>query len=363
MRTRLHAPAQTAMKGDVHITKSWNTKLQLLNLVCPIALLCSINPASAGSADHYTPGVMNIRDFFVPAPGLYSIVYNYFYTSDQLNDANGNEINSITIRPGPGPGLTLKVSPSVDIYSLCPTLIWVSPWQLGGVKYGAYIAPTFATSNIAVEISALNSRGLNATSSFGVGDLFVEPVWLGYTLKHWDFSLGYGFYAPVGRYNTVSFTLPRLGTRTTTASDNIGLGFWTHQIQGAAAWYPWADQRMAVMAALTYQINSSQEGIDMTPGQHLTLNWGISQYLPLTKDEKLLLEVGPAGYDDWQVTDDSGSAARNPTVHQEVHAAGGQIGITYVPWNAALNFHAFDEYSAIARLQGIAYGVSFAVKF
>ena len=48
---------------------------------------------------------------------------------------------------------------------------------------------------------------------------------------------------------------------------------------------------------------------------------------------------------------------------QQVHGAGGQIGLTYVPWDAALNFHAFAEYSAIARLQGIAYGASVALKF
>jgi len=28
------------------------------------------------------------------------------------------------------------------------------------------------------------------------------------------------------------------------------------------------------------------------PGQHLTLNWGISEYLPLSKDQTLLLEIG-----------------------------------------------------------------------
>lgn len=333
-------------------------------LIVPLSRFGMLNSAHAASASHYTPGVLNIRDFFVPAPGLYGIVYNYFYTSDQFNDANGNAVNSITIRPAPGSSLTLKPSVNLDLYALSPTLIWVAPCDLGGLKYSAYIAPTFANSSIDAEISSLTDRGVNAsTSTFGVGDLFVQPIWLGYTLKHWDFALGYGFYAPVGRYNTLTTRLPIVGPVTTTSSDNIGLGFWTHQIQGAMACYPWTDQRMAVMGALTYQINSSKEGIDVTPGQHLTLNWGISQYLPLSNDEKLLLEVGPAGYDDWQITDDSGSAARNPTVHQEVHALGGQVGLTYVPWNAALNFHAFYEYAATARVEGAAFDLSLAVKF
>ena len=99
----------------------------------------------------------------------------------------------------------------------------------------------------------MHDRGFNAgTSTFGVGDLFVQPVWLGYSPTNWDFSLAYGFYAPVGRYSTTTADVPVVGPVTTTSPDNLGLGFWTQQVQGAVAWYPWADKRMAVMAAGTW---------------------------------------------------------------------------------------------------------------
>jgi hypothetical protein len=226
----------------------------------------------------------------------------------------------------------------VNVYALSPTLIWVSPWNFAGVKYGAYIAPSFANANPSAAISSEFGSGRNAsTSQFNVGDLFVEPVWLGLTRSNWDFALGYGFYAPVGAYNTQTITLPVVGPITAASPNNIGLGFWTHQFQGAAYWYPWSDRRMAVMSALTYEINQKNQDFDVTPGQTITLNWGISQYLPLTKDQKLLLEVGPKGYDSWQVSHDTGSAASNPSVLDQVHAVGCQAGLTYVPWNAALN--------------------------
>ena len=54
-----------------------------------------------------------------------------------------------------------------------------------------------------------------------------------------------------------------------------------------------------------------KRGFDLTSGQHLTWNWGIGQFLPLKKDQSVLLEAGPAGYINYQVTDDSGGAARN----------------------------------------------------
>jgi hypothetical protein len=213
--------------------------------------------------------------------------------------------------------------------------VWVSDWKFLGAKYAAYLAPSFASSSVGASLSAASGSGRSGgvSSEFGVGDLFVQPLWLGWSRTNWDFALGYGFYAPVGRYNTETVTLPIggppvVGPLTVEAADNIGLGFWTHQIQGAVSWYPWANRATAVSAASTYEINQQKEDFDMTPGQVLTLNWGISQFLPLKKDQTLLLEVGPAGYGSWQITDDSGSDAKNLSVHDEVHAVGGQLGLT-----------------------------------
>jgi hypothetical protein len=332
-------------------------------LTLAVFVAAATNSARAGSVDHYNPGVFNIRDYFLPAEaGVYGGVYNYYYTSDRFNDASGHQVNSVNISPGPGPGVTVNINPSIDQYALIPLLAWAAPWDLCGIKYAAYIAPTFGNSSLDAEISSLHDRGVNAsTSTFGVGDLYVQPVWLGFNPTNWDFSLAYGFYAPVGRYNVSTFDVPLVGPVTTTSPSNLGLGFWTQQVQGAIAWYPWADKRMAVMAAGTWQINTKKRDLDITPGQHLTLNWGISEYLPLTKDQKLLLEVGPAGYDDWQITDDSGSAASSS--REQVHGVGGQVGLSSVPWNAALNFHAYYEYSAVSRLQGAAYQLSFVIKF
>jgi hypothetical protein len=124
-----------------------------LCLLLPLLFLEAISAARAASSAHYTPGSMDIRDLFLGAPGWYVAVYNYYYTSDQFNDANGNAVNSATIKPGPGPGLTINVRPSVDIYTLSPTLTWIAPWKLEGVKFGAYINPSFSNSSLGAQIS------------------------------------------------------------------------------------------------------------------------------------------------------------------------------------------------------------------
>ena len=230
------------------------------------------------------------------------------------------------------------------------------------LKYGALITPSFLNANLDAALSTTTGRGRKASGgTFGVGDLFVQPVWLGKTTPHWDFALAYGFYAPVGTYNTETVTLPRIGPVTTESSDNLGYGFWTHQFQGALAWYPMINKATAIVAALTYETNSEKEDFDLTPGDNLTLNWGFSQFLPLKQDMSLLLEFGPAGYDTWQITDDSGSAANN--TRDQVHAVGGQLGVTYAPWMVSLNFHGFYEYVAQDRFQGESFGVNVGMKF
>lgn len=314
---------------------------------------------------HFAPALPNIRDFAVPEPGFYGALLNYWYSADRLNNSGGNKVSSLTISPGPGPGLTLTPDIQVDLYAVSPMFIWVSDYKLFGAKYAAYISPSFATSTVSASLATARGRGtsVSGSSDFGLGDMFVQPLWLGWATKHFDFAFGYGFYAPIGRYDTETVTLPIVGSFQTEAADNLGYGFWTNQFQTAATWYPWEDKRMAVAVALTYEIHGKKKDFDYTLGDNLSFNWGISQYLPLTSDQKLLLEIGPTGYSSWQVSDDKGSHARNSGIHDSVHAVGGQLGLTYVPWMLSINFRGMYEYAARDRFQGDSFGLNIGKKF
>jgi len=336
--------------------------VKTIRLALVAAAVTLVSSSHAGEIGHFNGGVMNIRDYVMPDPGVYTAIYNYFYTTGQLNDSNGDEINSVTIKPGPGPGVERGINVDINMYALAPTLIWVTDLKWLGLKYGALISPTFVNANLNAEIEALRGRGGSVSAGgFGVGDLYVQPVWLGKSVSHFDFAFAYGFYAPVGRYNTETVTLPVVGAATVENANNLGYGFWTNQFQGAIAWYPMTNKATAVVTALTYETNTKKDDFDLTPGDNLTLNWGISQFLPLKKDMSLLAEIGPAGYDTWQITHDSGSAAS--TTLDQVHTVGGQLGLTYVPWVLSVNVHGFYEYLAKDRFQGGSFGISVAKKF
>jgi hypothetical protein len=319
--------------------------------------------ARASETGHFSPGLPNIRDFVAPEPGFYGIMYNYAYTSDQLNDRNGDKISDVIIG-NPPLSTTISVSVDLDVYVCAPGFIWVSDWKILGAKLAAYALLPFANTSIGASLTTETGTGRSAEESqFSISDCFVQPLWLGWTRAHSDVALGYGFYAPVGKYNTETVTIPVVGEITTEATDNIGLGFWTHQFQGAGSWYPWEDKRMAVAAALTWEVHGKKKDFDLTPGQNLALNWGVSEYLPLKKDQSVLLEIGPAGYNSWQITDDRGDDARNASVHDGVHGVGLQVGSVYVPWRLALNFRYIYEYAATDRFKGQSFGLNLAVGF
>jgi len=315
--------------------------------------------AGAGEIGHYAPAGLSIRDFAMPAPGLWLAVYNLGYRSNRIDDRNGDAVRSISVGPA-----TIDLAVDLDLYASAPTLIWVSDFRVLGARYGAYVEPQLTNSSLGAALSTATGSGRSVNESqFGMGDLFVQPLWLGWEKARWSVAVGYGFYAPVGRYRTETLTLPVVGPIEVEGSDNIGLGFWTHQVQGAVTFYPWEHRGTAAVAALTWEAHGRKSGFDLTPGQDLSLNWGVSQYLPLRKDKKTLLEVGLTGYSTWQVTDDEGSAARHPEVRDRAHAVGAQLGVTYVPWKAAVNLHYLREYATVDRFRGSFLGLNVAFGF
>jgi hypothetical protein len=329
-----------------------------------LGLMIVISATAYAQSDHYVPSAFNIRDFALPGPGFYGGIYNIGYETSDLKDANGNQINSVTLT-GPGGRLstTVNLDVNVHLYALAPLVMWVPQKKILGAKYGFMLNPTFANTSLNGLLSRAEGAGQSVTAGqFNIGDTYVAPLWLDWTGKHYDAVAIYGFYIPTGNYHVATLNVPVVGPVRVPSPNNVGLGFWENQTQGAFYLYPWADKRMAVENALTWEADRNKRGFDLTNGQLLTWNWGVSEYLPLKKDQSLLAEVGAAGYGNFQVSDDTGTDARNPGVHDKVYAAGIQVGVTIPKRMIAINFHWFHEFSAVDRFQGTALGLSFVAR-
>jgi hypothetical protein len=330
-----------------------------------VLVLAAITAVGAyAQSDHYLPGIYNIRDLALPEPGFYGALYNYGYLTDDLKDTNGNKVNSVTVT-GPGGRLsaTLNVKVNVDLYAVAPAVIWVPKTRILDAKYALEVAPSWANASLGAQLSRTEGAGVNAgRGQFNIGDTYIVPLWLDWTGKKYDIGFNYGFYIPTGKYTINTLNVPIVGPVRVASPDNIGLGFWENQTQFIDYYYPWEDRRMAIENVLTWEIDQHTRGFDLTQGQYVTWNWGVSQFLPLKKDKSLLAEIGPAGYANFQVSDNTGTDARNPGEHERAWAAGVQIGVTAPKRPIVFNFHWFHEFAVVNRFEGTVLGLSLVAR-
>jgi hypothetical protein len=317
---------------------SWTKMLR--RTFAAFALLAAARSVVAAEVGHYLPGVFNIRDWAAPPKkGLYYVQYNVLYRSTDLKDGNGTSISNINIGNTP-----LNIDPKVNIFLFVPTVVWNTGFTVLGADFVMLAAPTFGTTSIGGFLNGLYKSREFGRKQWGVGDLFVQPVRLGWHGTHYDISGGYAFWAPVGTY-------------TAGAPDNIGLGFWSNQVMATGIYYPKADKSSALMLTGIYEFNSKQSGIDDTPGSHFGLEYGFSQYLSTR------FEVGIAGFYLKQVTDDKGADARTPTVHNRTNGVGPEATLWLVPNKFSVIGRVIWDYGVRARFNGTTANITLAYVF
>lgn len=270
-------------------------------LAAGVVLLPAVLQAQPSA--HYVPGVEGVKGSSLPPPGVYLRDYNVFYTSDRLNDSQGDKISG--------------VNPGAVVYANVPRLLWITELQLFGGNIGVdALLPLKYT-----ELSGPDS-------TFGVGDVFAEVTWSKH-LKKFDFALGYGIWAPTGDANYPT---------------DAGSGFWTHMITAGATWYVDAQKKWAISALNRYEISTENDDAGYTPGQAYTVEWGVSRALSPAVD------LGLIGYYQQQVTDDSNR--HNNGNHDMVVAVGPEISVFYPKYTLGWSLRYAYEVIAEDRLQG-----------
>lgn len=292
--------------------------------------------AYAMEQGHYVPGGTSLRDFIMPDKGFYFEQFNSFYYSDSFAGQDGKKIkglgsdaifNYLGYNADVGGGGDFEIRGFQ--YSTSPTLALVADLPAGGLKCGAAIAPAFGYVNGKIRIGDSEFE----QSDSGLGDLYVQPVWLGWSSEHCDIMAGYGLYAPTGRYNN-----DRLA--------NMGMGFWSHDLILTVAAYADKDRRTAVIVNTTYEFNAEKPSTKVRPGDALCLEYGVSQML--TKS----LEAGVAGYSLFQTTSDSGAGVDYTDVLDFTNAVGCEMSYSMFNDRLSISARYMYEYAVRERLQG-----------
>lgn len=319
-----------------------------LAATCLWGMLTTAGPARAFELSHYAPGIPNIHDYFLPPPEAGEIIYaqyNVYYHSDTIRDLEGDEVDSVTLTGPTGIPRTIDLNVDIDQFWLVPTFVWAPNWNVLGGRYGAYIAIPVGNPSVEANVESERGRGRSAgTEVWDIGDIFVQPLWLMWTLPREgrrpmiDLVAAYGFDAPTGRYHAH-------------AADNVGWGFWEHQIQLPLRVSFDEKHTSTFVLANTFEVGHNKKGVDVVPGAHYTLNWGFTQ-----RFFDHWLEAGAVGYDTFQISNDSGDDA-DPTGQDQLHGAGVQLGVPKL----GLSFKYYREFGAVDRVEGDFYTLTFVV--
>jgi hypothetical protein len=310
-----------------------------------VLALGGTTPVRAFELSHYFPALMHVDDFFLPPPEAGQLVYaqyNAYYGTDTFRNHNGDKVDSITVTGPLGRPISVHVSADINNFYLAPSVVWAPHWSILGARYGGFIALPIGNPSLEADLNTVLGRGKSANEGeWGVGDVYVQPLWLMWSFPRFDVEAAYGFDAPSGKYSNGS-------------PDNVGLGFWEHQLQSGIRYHFDAEKTLSAVLAGTFEIGQEKEDVDITPGSHFTLNWGVRKNF---LDN--WAQFGVLGYDTWQTTDDTGSAAPPPSqrFHDEVHAAGFQLGIP--KYGLAIKY--MHEFAARDRFEGQIVTVFFAL--
>lgn len=179
----------------------------------------------------------------------------------------------------------------------------------------------------------INAAGVK-DNDFGLGDIDFSPLSIAWHRDRYDLAVGLDFFAPTGQYNKLNPASP-------------GKDFWTTMFTGGATYYFNEEKTWSAAILARYETHSNKGHSDIKPGDNFHFEWGIGKAIDET------LEVGLAGYSQWQVTDDSGSDVTwSKSIHDQVHAIGPEVNLAIPSKSMFLTFRYLWEFHAVDSPEG-----------
>jgi hypothetical protein len=196
-------------------------------------------------------------------------------------------------------------------------------------------------------VGSQRSRSSSVTKG-SIGDIYIEPVDLGWHFTHLDALATGGFLAPVGPYNA-------------DARVNIGYGHWTGLLGLGGVLYPDREHTWSLSIFSHYEMYASQDGRPYTLGDEVPFEWAAGKAFTLPSDIFKELTIGAVGYAQWQTTDNqiNVSATRpveSTVIHRleeaksQIYAAGPAVQVLTKYGLFALRY--YDEFGASATPSG-----------
>ena len=244
-------------------------------------------------------GTLGLRAGSQPESGIYLADRFLLYRADQVVDRNGQ-----------------RIPVDVDLAVVANGIGLAGTYQLPWLS-------TYVNAAVGMPIAHLTletDRPETNVDKYGLGDLYVQPIKLGWKLNWLDLVTGYAFYAPTADFEP--------GGR-----GGVGRGQWTHQFSLGSTVYFDQARTWHLSALASYELNQRKQDIDITRGATLQIQGGLGKTL------FGVVDVGLAGYALWQVTGDRGTDL--PPVlrgaHEQAFGLGPEIAVSIAPLRSRLS--------------------------
>ena len=234
-------------------------------LVLIIALACSSLSLKAQYIGDQFPGLAGLKAGSLPDPGIYLTLPLYY------RDSN------ITIYDAHGDQALKDFTAAIDVIAM-PSVAVITPFKILGATYG--VSYTQWIINGLLNVASTNFQ---RSTGYGFGDIYVQPVILGWHVPHADFTAGYSFFAPTG-------------------AGPSGQHIWVHEIDLGGTFYPDSAKKWNISTMAYYDFNRKKNNADIKVGNILTLAGGVGRSFL-----KGAANAGVAYGAQWKMTHDSGS--------------------------------------------------------
>lgn len=289
--------------------------------------------AQAGEQGHYVPGSWSPRDLISAPDGLQVFApYLSLYSAGKARTGNGAIVDA-----------SQGVDVGADSWMFTPVFVYSPRIKLLNADWSFTIVPAYGEAGANARLTAFGQNiTLFDNNRKDWGDLYVIPANLTWHLNPmWAVSAQYAFWAPTGEYAA-------------DRADNVGLGYWSHNVRGTVSFFPWANPGLLLSASVLHEVNGRKKGFDLRPAAHTSLELGAS----MAFSEQLM--VGVMAGSIWETGQASGSD-RNEDGRDRMFNAAIEASYWVIPGKLGTMIRATQEYSARDRFEGrtITMGVNF----
>ncbi len=290
-------------------------KTQTSRILFLLIVVISAGSVLAQERGQYLPGFRGLNTADQPPPGITYANYFFWYPTSKFKDRDGDKVPV---------NFDLNLVADMNIFMYTPKKKFL------GATYTASVA--VPVMNTAVTIPRV---GANLTASAAFGDIYFEPLSLGWKMKKGKVRAAYGFVAPSGAKRVTS-------------------DYWGHEVTFGGAYNPGKTGLWQINASSVWEFHQKKRSQDVKVGNNVTFEYGVGKTFVKNKG-KQLLQFGIVGYSEFQLTDDTGTGVPPATAGQKdrVHAIGPEFGVILPAKKFNFLVRVLPEYAAHSRTQGV----------